>query len=171
MKYKEKNKIVYILTVDDNFHYLDELYLSIKSLKYYNPKKNVEIVCDENTLKRIKTKKEKFEFINNNAKFIETNVPISLDAARKSRYIKTNLRNLVVGDFLYIDLDTIICDMLPDEISQKDIGMVSDHNLANNEEITQLYKNAYREISINVLSYKHFFNAGVIWARDNEYIH
>lgn len=165
-------KVVYVLTVDNNLHFLDELFLSLKSLKYYNPHINVEIVCDVDTLKNIESSVEKYEFVNKNANFVIVDVPNSFNSACKSRYIKTNLRNLISGDYLYIDLDTIICDRLPNIISKKDFGMVLDENkVFSYEDFKQARAEDYNGVGIEILPLKYYFNSGVIWTKDKKEMH
>jgi hypothetical protein len=71
-------------------------------------------------------------------------IPKQFGKKQCSRYLKTSLRPLVDGDFLYIDVDTIICDSLRElDGLDVEIGAVPD-----------LHKNSQ------------YYNGGVMYSKD-----
>lgn len=102
-----KTKIVYCLTSDNKDFYYEQLLISLCSLRKHNPDASVTVVCDEFTnaliLKRRKS------FLEYHAEVLQVDMPSSWDKKVKSRYIKTHLRQLISGDYLFIDTDTVIC--------------------------------------------------------------
>ena len=96
---------------------------------------------------------------------------------QKSRYIKTNLRTFIIGDFLYIDSDTVIVDSL-DEIDKcpHDLAAVYDSNrpfpISKTGATSDSYINSYiRRLGWpSVIGYPNY-NGGVIFSRDTQTSH
>ena len=88
-----------------------------------------------------------------------------------SRFLKTNLRKLVDGDYLFIDTDTIICDKL-DSIDQidADIALVADCNrnlMLDESAVVERCKNA----GFTNIEGQPYFNSGVMFVRDTPTSH
>ena len=104
-------------------------------------------------------------------------VPEEYNGTLRSREIKTNIRNLINGDFLYIDTDTLICGSLEDidKLPIKNIGMVRDCHCPTIGEggVTslKLKKDIKRLFGINISNDGLYYNAGVMLVRDNEQTH
>lgn len=100
-----KTKIVYVLTLgDDGFRFYEMLMLSIHSLQLHNSNVQIEIVIDRDSRSVLCEKKMSLP---GGVKQIIVDIPPEW-ANYKSRYLKTKLRFLVDGDYLYIDVDTLI---------------------------------------------------------------
>ena len=98
-------------------------------------------------------------------------VPSIYDLTQRSRYLKTRLRDIVDGDFLYLDVDTIICDSL-DEIDnvEADLAAVADDNG------TVKVKNKLAETNCVKAGFGKmrgapFYNGGVFLVRDTDPAH
>lgn len=163
-------KIVYVV-VGNNDTYLHQLIISIASLHYFNPQGRVLCVTDLATSVEIRQNYK--ELIFDVAEIREVDIPQCFSTPMtQSRYIKTNLRNFIDGDFLFLDTDTIICGSLePFTQLECDLGMVYDFHLP----MVKLYPNyaGYQELfctvgweDINVEM--PYFNSGVIFCRDTE---
>ncbi len=161
-----RTKIVYVLVSQETDYYYEMFRLSLYSLRIYHPKDNTEVVLvmDNNTSQRLQ--KEKRPFLNDVTKII---VDISEDytVMQRSRYLKTKLREIVEGDFLYIDLDTIICECLDD------IDKIDDYiAMAVNDEHGSLKLTKQSTIDICKragfanLANKPFYNGGVAFVKD-----
>ena len=120
-------RFVYVLVSTPQDLFYEQTLVSVSSLKHYNPTAKVVLVVDDKTDETLLEKRASLQSL------IEEKivVPFPEEVANKqrSRRLKTNLRNIVKGDFLYLDSDTIVCDKL-DEIDSFDfqIGMVWDSN-------------------------------------------
>lgn len=105
-----RTKIVYVLVSSDDDLYLEQAFLSVYSLKMYSPDTSVELIVDkvtDNTL--INGRSSFLQYFSNK---IVVDVPDEYKGTSSSRWLKTNLRNIVDGDYLYVDTDTIIVDNL-----------------------------------------------------------
>ncbi len=158
-------KIVYVLVSDDSDYYYEQVMLSIRSLINYNPEARVEVLVDNVTYATLVGKREA---IKQYADVIEVDTPAGYDKMRRSRYLKTNMRNLVAGDFLFLDCDTVICESI-EETDKLDVelGMVADLNgpllLYDGNTISKGLKAGFPDFTG-----KPYFNSGVIFVKDTD---
>ena len=166
-----KTKIVYTIVSDETDIFLEQALLSIFSLRKHNPNAYVELVIDQVTNDSINGKRSEIKRIVDKITSVE--VPENYHKGQRSRWIKTNLRNLIEGDFLFIDTDTIITDSL-EEIDDfdGDIGAVKDkhapvkHNKDKNKLLLWSKQDGW--------TYSEdldYFNSGVMFVRDCEFTH
>jgi hypothetical protein len=84
--------------------------MSVYSLKFYNPDMRTVLVTDTTTNETLVPGRNKVKVYFDDV--IVVNIPKQFNPMQCSRYLKTSLRQLIDGDFLYIDIDTIICESL-----------------------------------------------------------
>lgn len=167
-----KTKIVYVLISDDSDSYYEQLLISVFSLRKYNDKVQVIVVCDkdtENTLigKRT-TIREKVD------KIIVVEMPVGFEKMQRSRFLKTNLRNIINGDFLYIDTDTVICSSL-NEIDNLncEIGAVKEYNKHTVLSKDNVWACSLAEKAglLQKLLGCPYFNSGIMYVKDTKDTH
>lgn len=164
-----RTKIVYVLVSSGNDIYIEQAYMSIWSCKYYNPDATIVLATDSATKqhldKYIAMKGLISEFV-----IHEFNPDVS--NFERSRFLKTSLRSIIEGDFLFVDTDTIFCDTIK-EID----GIISDIAMVENLHIPTLesspYKNTiYKRLSdfFNIKPNKDcaYYNSGVIYSKDSQ---
>ena len=121
-----KTNVVYVIVSNEKSVYLEQAFVSIWSLKKYNPSTNVILVMDN-------TSNDYY----NSAGYLELDYLIdkvivhafddSCTNHYRSRWLKTNLCELISEDFLFLDTDTIVLGDLSDLDSFKgNIGAVED---------------------------------------------
>ena len=164
-----RTKIVYTLISDSNDYYLEQALISVYSLRKHNPEKTVELVVDKDTAVSLVEKRSTIkEYVTS---IVEIDVPTEYNKKSRSRFLKTNLRQLVKGDFLFIDCDTVICGKL-DEIDafNGDLAAVSDVNgplpLKDTSVLSRCDKAGFSN-----LAEQPYFNSGVILVRDTPLTH
>jgi hypothetical protein len=166
-----KTKIVYVVVSDETDIYLEQALLSIFSLRKYNPNAYVELVVDKITYNTIIGKRSEIKKYVNNITTID--VPAKYNKGPKSRWLKTNLRNLIEGDYLFIDNDTIITDTL-DEIDKFDgiIWAVKDKHapVEQNKDKDKLLLWSKQDGWTYSDDLK-YFNSGVMYVRDSDFTH
>lgn len=170
-------KIVYVIISGVNDVYFEQVWASAWSLKYFNPTAKVALLTDEETRNSIysEDRKDALRYID------EINV-VEFDGEysnkEKSRWIKTNMRNLIDGDFLFVDADTIITGDLSeiDKLSCS-IGAVLDNN-CHAKEISDyfIFRTMYNDRLKSVFNVDYtpetdVFNSGVMYVKDNEEAH
>ena len=160
-----RTKIVYVLVSQETDYYYEMLLLSLYSLRLHHPKGDaeVEVVMDEDTHQRLVYKKAEML---SDIEPIVVPIPPEYAIMQRSRFLKTQLRQLVKGDFLFLDCDTLVCAKL-DEIDKvdADIAMVSDANNKSNKR-TPYAKELCEKAGLYNLEGCPYFNSGVIFTRD-----
>lgn len=105
-----KTKVVYVLVSDDRDIYLEQLFVSLYTLLFYNPNQEVILLVDDKTdISLVGFRKEVLKFVTTK---IVVDTPKDYDKKLRSRYIKTTMINYINEPFLFIDTDTIISDSL-----------------------------------------------------------
>ena len=105
-----KTKIVYVLTSSKEDTYLEQTLISVYSARLHNPYADILVVTDNATANTIKGGRAEIKKYLSD--IVVVDIPAEYNNMQKSRYIKTNLRKFVEGDFLYIDSDTVIAESL-----------------------------------------------------------
>lgn len=117
-----KTKLVYVFVGGDGGYYYEMLLMSIYSFRIYHPNSQVNVVMDGDTHKWLQLKDSK---LLGDVNLIVVPVPDEYDIMQRSRYLKTRLRQIIQGDYLYIDGDTIICKSLKElDKMESDLSMV-----------------------------------------------
>ena len=98
-------KIVYVLVCSKDDYFAEMLRLSLYSLRLYHPEVSVEVLMDEDSFFRLE---KQMSPLLTEAKPIIVRIPNEYSLMQRSRYLKTRLRDLISGDFLYLDTDTVI---------------------------------------------------------------
>ncbi len=161
-----KTQIVYTLVSSEKDYFLEELWASLYSLRQFHPEVTVKVLVDEPTKEYMMRFPELCKMVTD---IIVAPVPADYNAKQRSRVIKTYVRNLVDGTYLYIDVDTIICKPLDgiDEISC-DIAAVPDGHLLLKEQLFSPIEGIKRVFGVDISDSKIWFNAGVMLVADNE---
>ena len=168
-----KTKIVYVLTSSENDILLEQLSLSLYSLKYYNPNSEVYLVVDQDTYSSIKNDRNNIrEFLTD---IIPVKTPDEYNNMLRSRWLKTSLREYIKGDYLFVDSDTIIADDLEEcDNWTCDIAAVIDRHIPVSK-AHQYYDyicNRAKDTGwIFETSDSNYFNSGVMFVKDNESTH
>lgn len=142
-----KTKAVYVLTSSPKDYYYEQLLMSVYSLKLYNPDMQTVLVTDTTTNETFVPGRNRIKDYFDD--IIVVNIPKRFNPMQCSRYMKTSLRQLVEGDILFIDVDTMICDSLS-EIDEFDveIGAVPDNHHENSQ----------------------YYNSGVMFSKDTSMV-
>jgi lipopolysaccharide biosynthesis glycosyltransferase len=158
---------VYVLTSSQDDMYYEQFFLSITSLRLYNPNAFTVILTEKNTEKCLSGNRRNYEKYASQTKLIT--VPDGLSQKEASRWIKTSMRQYITGDFLYIDCDTIITGNLDcTSLQGISLGAVSDcHVPLKNHHYYRQFRDENMALGFNsVLEYDNYYNGGVIYCGD-----
>lgn len=171
-----KTKIVYVVISGEQDIYFEQVWASAWSMKHYNPKAHILLLTDETTKQTIYSDARK-ESLN----YIDEIVTVEFDRdysnKERSRWIKTNMRNLVSGDFLFVDADTIICgDLSGIDNWTCNIGAVLDSNCHSSEicdtiPFQDMYVDRLKRIFDIDYHGEDVFNSGVMFVKDHKKAH
>lgn len=121
-----QTKLVYVLTCAPEATYIEQALISIWSARYHNPDAHIVLLVDDLTNQLLVGKRaEVLEYITEKVviPFEDTNASMMY----RSRWIKTSVRQLIEGDFLFIDCDTIVAQNLADaDAFDCEIGAILD---------------------------------------------
>lgn len=162
-------KIVYVLISSDNDIYQEQALVSVWSLRHFNPDARILIVADSKTADRVGKTPELRTMI---SEIITVDFEPNVPNKERSRWMKTNLRALVDGDFLFLDTDTVVTDSLSEiDGFDFDLGMVYSWHCKmaerpDREGILRRIKTLYgKDVDMN----SDYFNSGVIYCKDTEH--
>lgn len=169
-----KTKIVYCLVSDNEDYYYEQLLISLYSLCLYNPNAEVILVVDEKTNDTLVGSRTKvFDYVTD---VVMVKAPKGYNKMMSSRYLKTTMCDIIVGDFLFIDTDTVVIgDLSIVDSLQVEIAMSYDSNspfpIDNTNSIADNFIN--RNVKIvgwNSLVGNYHYNSGVIYAKDTDVV-
>ena len=161
-----KTQIVYTLISSEKDYFLEELWVSLFSLRLFHPKVTVKVLVDEPTKKYMSRFPKLCDMI---TEIVVVSVPKNYNAKQRSREIKTTIRNVIDGAYLFIDTDTVICKPLDgiDDLTC-DISAVPDGHLPLKECMFPPTKAVNQIFKTDVSDSKYWFNSGVMFVADNE---
>jgi hypothetical protein len=135
------------------------------SLKQKMPNAHIVVLSDVLTDEAVGIKSSAI------SQYINELVVIDLDAELtkkvRSRYLKTNMRNYVDGDFLYIDCDTVIVEQFDPEMDFTDqlMAVPDGHVLFAEHYKKDGFLRQIERFNVDIEGY--YWNGGVIFVKDN----
>lgn len=167
-------KLVYVLTCAPDKHYIEQGLMSVYSARHWNPDAHIVLMVDDKTDALFVGKRAGLlDYITE--KIVVPFEDDSLSPMYRSRWIKTSVRQLVEGDFLYVDSDTIIQKPLTDiDNFDCEVGAVLESHLHVDEFCDDLHKAAQLEntkIGVDIDVENLYFSSGVLFVRDTENAH
>lgn len=167
-------QIVYVSVSSADDLFLEQLWASAYSLRCFHPEATVLVLTDEPTAMRINSEAyQAMRDLITEVKVVEVNNAYS--GMQRSREIKTSIRNLIDGDFLYIDTDTIIAAPIDglDRLKVENLAMVPNmhrHSLAENGLYLTRWKTKVKKVfDTDIDDAPVLFNGGAFLVRDNAF--
>ena len=161
-----KTKVIYTLISSDSDRFLYELWVSLFSLRLYEPDVTVVVLCDDDTKHYVQIFPELMDMID---ELKAVALPAHYTAKQKSRELKTSFRRYIDGKLLLLDTDTVVCKQLSDiDKIEYDMAAVPEMHLpvqnmpyppvATVKDIFGI--DLYQEC-------EYYYNSGVIYVDDN----
>lgn len=160
-------KLVYALVSNNNDLYTEQFFLSAVSAKR-NKVNHITLVVDDKTDLYLKNNCSKvLEVVD---EYIVVPYPDEMTNKVRSRYLKTTIRNIVDGDILFVDTDTLITDSL------EDIDLISDpFSAVYDMHVPFVEHGSYHEIKYKAgkIGYQpndedEYYNSGVMYIKDTD---
>ena len=168
-------QIVYVLVANEKNLYLEEMWVSIFSLRRHHPEATVKVLMD------IETKEYLSRFPQLTSMIDETVVvqtPAGYNAKQRSRQIKTTIRNVLTGDYIFIDTDTVICkplDGIVEDIAEmkdfKGIAAVREGHVTMKDTLFPPTGTVKRIFDIDISQSPLMTNSGVMFVADIPFTH
>lgn len=165
-------KIVYCIVSSESDIYLEQAWVSIYTLRRYNPDAVVVLLVDKCTEATLTGKRAGIRELVSEVIAVDT--PDGYNAMQRSRYLKTNFRQFVEGDLLFIDSDTVIGGSLAaiDNI-EAEIACVPDEHRCFSEllEYNTIKNRLNTLFGITEINSEFYYNSGVIYVKDTPSVH
>lgn len=164
-----KTKLVYVLTCAPEATYIEQALMSVWSARHWNPDAHIVLITDNLTDKLLIGKRA--EILN----YISEKIVVpfeddSLSMMYRSRFIKTSVRQLIDGNFLFIDSDTIVCKSLADvDDFACEVGAVYESHLPIRDWHPGLLAAASKACAVIDVDLPHepeYFSSGVLFVKD-----
>lgn len=159
-------KYVYILVGSLAGYYFEQTLVSLASLKYVSPSAKISLLVDSDTdkvddliLSKIRSYVD--EYI---VQSFDENIP----CVARSRILKTTMRSIVDGDFLYVDSDTVWANPVDESDFSEDVmGVLDGHCLLKDHPLKNGIDKDFEQTGCNpdVCSY---VNGGVLFVKDSD---
>lgn len=168
-----KTKIVYCIATEDKDVYLEQLAVSLYSLKKNSPQTQAVVLMDSVSYSHLTEARKKMLMKADEVKHVDVGDGTGY---YRSRMLRTTVREHVDGPILSIDSDTIILRPL-DELDklEADIAAVQDANLPEFSELHPTYKrscyNCNKYFNFRLQDEPKYFSGGVIFAKDTPSAH
>ena len=160
-------KYVYVLTSSEGDLYYEQFFLSVTSLRLYNPLAEIVALIDSKTKEGLSGNRAGYEKVV--SKTVVVTAPSELSQKEVSRWIKTSIKNYVAGDFLYIDCDTVIAGLLENDFAPEiKVGAIPDtHVPLARHHLAVHFKSEDKKLNFSSSdNVANRYNGGVIFCRD-----
>lgn len=164
-----QTKLVYVLTCASEKHYIEQALIAVFSARHWNPEACIVLLVDDKTDALLVGKRsEILDYVSE--KIVVPFENATLSPMYRSRWIKTSVRQLVKGDFMFVDCDTIVCKSLSDiDDFSCELGAVLESHLLVQDYCGSLRKKALAvnaRIGVDIEAEKEYFSSGVLWVKD-----
>ena len=164
--------IVYILTSSDKDIYIEQLWLSLYSLRLHNPEVRVVLLTDDSTEVSLVGDRAKIRQYLSEVKVVDVTKEYTLK--ERSRFIKTTYRKYLKGNLLFLDTDTIIADSLSSiDVVEADVACVLDYHAQLDKLIDGpvIRERMIDIFGVDVGDENNYFNSGVMFVKDTPCTH
>jgi lipopolysaccharide biosynthesis glycosyltransferase len=157
-------RIVYAVTTNGKDIYTAMTRVSVASIRVSNPDAKITIVCDRNSVLAMQNVNE--PLLEEVDEYLLCETP-SGEANFRNRYIKTSLRHMIKGPFLFLDSDTFVRgDLSPLFAIEADIALAPNHSKDNLKDQIWEKDAAILKMTGWKIGLKTYFNGGVILYND-----
>lgn len=165
-----RTQIVYVLVSTSDDVYLEQLWGSVYSLRQFHPEARIVVLLDGPTKRRFENDDKLQPLCCMISELKEVEVPENYNNVLRSRDIKTRVRNIVDGDYLFVDTDTVIAAPIDgiDRLDINNLAMVADlHRQQATDNLWGIsWVKSLFGMDVND-SNATYFNSGIAYVRDN----
>ena len=168
-------QIVYVLVANEKNLYLEEMWVSIFSLRRHHPEATVKVLVDMETKEYLSRFPQLTSMIDET---VVVQTPAGYNEKQRSRQIKTTIRNVLKGDYIFIDTDTVICkplDGIVEDIAEmkdfKGIAAVREGHVTMKETPFPPTGTVKRIFDIDISQSPLMTNSGVMFVADIPFTH
>lgn len=163
-----RTKLVYVLTCDPEATYIEQALMAVWSARYWNPDAHIVLLTDNKTSALLHAGDARGEILQYISEEVVTTFDEDKNMHYRSRWLKTKARELVKGDMLFIDCDTICCKSL-ERVDSFDceVGATGDNNVLFANDIDRINTiNTVLELKCDICEEEYYFSSGVMFSKD-----
>lgn len=165
-----KTKLVYVLTCAPKATYIEQALMAVWSARYHNPDAHIVLLTDDKTSVILHADSSRGELLQYITEEIVSTFDEDKSMLYRSRWIKTKARELVSGDMLFIDCDTLCCRPL-DEVDAFDCiaGAVPESHLPIaelNDTMQRGIEEKAQLVGWSINNETLYFSSGVLYTKD-----
>lgn len=168
-------KLAYVLTCALEATYIEQALMAVFSARHWNPDAHIVLLTDDKTSAILHCGGPRSEILQYINEEIVSTFDDGEDMVYRSRWIKTKVRELVTGDFLFIDCDTICCRSLADVDNFKcEVGAVLESHLPIAELNLQMQSEIEAKAQLvgwSISTETQYFSSGVLYVKDTDKTH
>ena len=159
-------KYVFVLTSSPKDFYCEQTLVAIASLRVHNPGAFVTVLTDDKTAATLTGNRAALKSSVDELKVIS--IDDKFTPMQRSRFLKTSMRNVVDGDFLFIDSDTaIVGDLsIPEEWRGGIYAVLDFHTNLSKAINRRKVRNNAINMGFSPILNDELFNSGVIFVAD-----
>lgn len=156
-------KIVYVLSTDGWTRYAQMAYVSASTVRRIHPDAELVLLTDEFSQRALEREPNALADVFDQTVVVETGEP---DVRTRSRFLKTSMRQHIDGDFVFLDVDTLLIKPLDGlEACQADVGAVVEWNGLDPRTFPPKSVPLYEKLGWRCPT-PSYFNSGVMLFRD-----
>lgn len=157
-------KLLYVLVSQSSDYYAEQAILSMLSAKYRMPEITISLLMDQSTKSNLEGFRKKVLELSDEQIVVPTEDSSPLI---QSRILKTKMRSLIVGDFLYVDVDSVWAGTIDESDFACDVMGVLDANCEMQFHKHRDYiKNQFLQLDYAPIFENHV-NGGVLYMKDS----
>jgi len=165
-------KYLFILTSSPKDFYCEQTLVAIASLRVHNPGAFVTVLTDDKTVATL-TSGSRAALKDSVDELKAVTIDERFTPMQRSRFLKTSMRNIVEGDFLFLDSDiAVVGDLsIPDEWRGGIYAVLDFHtNLSKAINRKKVLNNA-KKLGFSPILNDQLFNSGAIFVADTPEMH
>ncbi len=159
-------RFCYVLTTAGRDPFADMTYASVAFLRYAHPEAEIICLCDAASHRALEEARHPLLEVVDRAHAVET--PDESPGYR-NRFVKTQMRQVLEGDFVYFDSDTLVVDRLDEMLAcAAPMAAIANHSGTNDPSGLNSIEQGFFETMDWQLPRKPYINGGVLLLRDCE---
>lgn len=165
-----KTKLVYVLTCAPEATYIEQALMAVWSARYHNPDAHIVLLTDDKTSAILHVGGPRGEILQYITEEIVSTFDEDKSMLYRSRWIKTKARELVSGDMLFVDCDTLCCRPLDAVDAFECIaGAVPESHLPIadlNDTMQRGIEEKAQQVGWSIKDETLYFSSGVLYTKD-----
>jgi hypothetical protein len=162
----DQPRFCYVLTTTGRDEFADMTYASVAFLRYAHPEAEIICLCDAASHRALEEARHPLLAVVDRAEPVETP---DAPPGYRNRFVKTRMRQILEGDFVYFDSDTLVVDRINEMLScPAPMAGMPNLTVTDDPSAVDSLGRAVFEMMGWQLPHRTYINGGVLLLRDCE---